>query len=151
MPKTLFLLLLFFFLLTPLSFARHKSGSHSHHSNYHYTFHRSTYHHSTSHRSLSHKTKSYSARSYRTKSYSYKSHPRSHKSSYCSSCPRDIHGRINRSTIARKEFMKQTGYPHGRKGYVIDHVPPLKKGGSDSPSNMQWQTKEAAKAKDKWE
>jgi len=47
--------------------------------------------------------------------------------------------------------MKQTGYPHGRKGYVIDHVRPLKRGGSDSPSNMQWQTKEAAKAKDKTE
>jgi len=28
---------------------------------------------------------------------------------------------------------------------------PLKRGGADKPSNMQWQTKEAAKAKDKWE
>jgi hypothetical protein len=27
----------------------------------------------------------------------------------------------------------------------------LKRGGADAPSNMQWQTKEAAKAKDKWE
>jgi hypothetical protein len=47
--------------------------------------------------------------------------------------------------------MKQTGYPHGRKGYVIDHIVPLKKGGCDCPSNMQWQTKADAKAKDKWE
>ena len=47
--------------------------------------------------------------------------------------------------------MKQTGYPHGRKGYVIDHIVPLSKGGADAPSNMQWQTKDAAKAKDKWE
>jgi hypothetical protein len=32
---------------------------------------------------------------------------------------------------------------------VIDHVTPLKRGGADDPSNMQWQTKEGAKAKDK--
>ena len=47
--------------------------------------------------------------------------------------------------------MKQSGYNHGRKGYVIDHIVPLYKGGCDCPSNMQWQTKEEAKAKDKWE
>ena len=47
--------------------------------------------------------------------------------------------------------MKQTGYPNGRKGYVVDHIIPLKKGGCDCPSNMQWQTIEQAKAKDKVE
>jgi hypothetical protein len=36
-------------------------------------------------------------------------------------------------------------------GYVVDHVQALKHGGRDEPSNMQWQTVEAAKAKDKWE
>jgi len=35
--------------------------------------------------------------------------------------------------------------------YVVDHVTPLKRGGADLPSNMQWQTKQAAKAKDKSE
>ena len=144
MKRILPFLLIFFFLFSPLSFARHRSGSHSRHSSYHYTSHRSSYHHSTSHRSSYH----------RTKSYSYKSHSSSYhksRSNRCSSCPRDSRGRIKRSATARKDFMKQTGYPHGRKGYVIDHVRPLKRGGSDSPSNMQWQTKEAAKAKDKTE
>jgi hypothetical protein len=47
--------------------------------------------------------------------------------------------------------MRQSGYPHGRKDYVVDHVVPLACGGADSPSNMQWQTKAEAKAKDKWE
>jgi hypothetical protein len=47
--------------------------------------------------------------------------------------------------------MRQSGYPYGRKGYVVDHVVPLACGGADSPSNMQWQIKAEAKAKDKWE
>lgn len=68
-----------------------------------------------------------------------------------SSAPRDSHGRIKRSQTARYQFMKQTGFAKGRPGYVVDHIIPLKEGGCDCPSNMQWQTKEAAKAKDKWE
>lgn len=36
-------------------------------------------------------------------------------------------------------------------GFVIDHVKPLACGGIDDASNMQWQTKADAKAKDKWE
>jgi len=47
--------------------------------------------------------------------------------------------------------MRQTGYARGRPGYVIDHVRPLACGGADAPSNMQWQTSAAAKAKDKVE
>src|SRR5438552_3856623 len=31
---------------------------------------------------------------------------------------RDSNGRIKRSAEAKKDFMKQTGYPKGRKGYV---------------------------------
>ena len=37
------------------------------------------------------------------------------------------------------------------KGYVIDHVVPLKRGGADSPGNMQWQSLSSARAKDRIE
>jgi hypothetical protein len=64
---------------------------------------------------------------------------------------RTRNGRIARSEEAKRQFMRQTGYPRGRPGYVIDHVRPLACGGADSPSNMQWQTLSDAKAKDKVE
>jgi hypothetical protein len=47
--------------------------------------------------------------------------------------------------------MRESGYPNGRPGYVVDHVVALKRGGADSPGNMQWQTIEDAKAKDRIE
>jgi hypothetical protein len=64
---------------------------------------------------------------------------------------RDSHGRIKRSPAARRKFMNESGYPHGRKGYVIDHIKPLECGGPDTPKNMQWQTVAEAKAKDRTE
>ncbi len=64
---------------------------------------------------------------------------------------RDQNGHIKRSQAAKGAFMRMTGYPHGRLGYVVDHIIALKHGGADAPSNMQWQTVEEAKAKDKWE
>jgi hypothetical protein len=36
-------------------------------------------------------------------------------------------------------------------GYVVDHIIALDCGGKDAPSNMQWQTVAAGKAKDKVE
>src|SRR5437870_5252678 len=67
------------------------------------------------------------------------------------------HGRIERSAAARDAFMRSHPCPStgGRSGacpgYVVDHVIALKHGGADAPSNMEWQTIEAAKAKDRWE
>ena len=70
---------------------------------------------------------------------------------------RDAHGKIARDPRQTNAFKKQhlcpsTGKTSGScPGYVIDHVIPLKRGGADSPSNMQWQTEGAAKQKDKRE
>jgi len=47
--------------------------------------------------------------------------------------------------------MRQTGYPRGRKGYVVDHIVRLECGGADVPSNMQWQSVQEAKIKDRTE
>jgi len=76
---------------------------------------------------------------------------------YSTGIERDSKGRIKRSESAKHDFKAlhpcpATGSSSGScRGYVIDHIKPLACGGADSPSNMQWQTKADAKAKDKWE
>jgi hypothetical protein len=59
--------------------------------------------------------------------------------------------RAAHSQAATRAFEVQTGYPNGRPGYVVDHIRPLACGGVDAPSNMQWQTIAAARAKHKAE
>lgn len=68
-------------------------------------------------------------------------------------CPvaRNKHGKILRSRAAIAAFKRQSGYPKGRSGYVIDHVIPLCACGPDIPANMQWQRADSAKMKDKIE
>jgi hypothetical protein len=89
-------------------------------------------------------------------SHSYSGSAR-HRSTYAAGVPRDANGRIARSEEAKYQFKKMhpcpaTGSPTGAcPGYVIDHVQPLKRGGADAPYNMQWQTKEEAKIKDRTE
>lgn len=62
-----------------------------------------------------------------------------------------------RSTKARNHFMKlnpcpSTGLTKGKcPGYIIDHIIPIKRGGRDCPLNMQWQTLEDSRAKDRAE
>ena len=68
--------------------------------------------------------------------------------------PRDSRGRILRDPKQRARFQARhpcpsTGEPTGScPGWEVDHVCPLSCCGKDDPSNMQWQTVEAAKATD---
>jgi len=83
--------------------------------------------------------------------------PTGHSSTRALGAIHDSHGRIRRSATARLDFEHHHPCPSTGKtsgacaGYVVDHVVPLKRGGADAPSNMQWQTIDAAKAKDRWE
>ena len=62
-----------------------------------------------------------------------------------------------RSYKAKSQFKQlhpcpATGKSKGScKGWIIDHIKPLACNGADHPSNIQWQTKADAKAKDKLE
>src|SRR5690242_4054321 len=63
----------------------------------------------------------------------------------------------HRSSSAKHEFQHlnpcpSTGGVRGScPGYIIDHIVPLCAGGPDRPSNMQWQTVQEAKKKDRLE
>ena len=57
-----------------------------------------------------------------------------HRSTHSSSrSAKSHHGKIHRSAAARDQFMRQSGFPHGRKGYVVDHKIALACGGADEP------------------
>jgi hypothetical protein len=75
----------------------------------------------------------------------------------CVALPVSASAKQPRSASVKHEFQlthpcPATGRTSGAcPGYVKDHVVPLACGGPDAPSNMQWQTRADAKAKDKWE
>lgn len=84
-------------------------------------------------------------------------HGASGSSSKAAGVKRNATGHIRRDPAARRAFQHAHPCPSTGKtsgacpGYVVDHVKPLKRGGADSPSNMQWQTVPEAKRKDKIE
>lgn len=67
------------------------------------------------------------------------------------------HTKTRRSTTVLRHFAQQQPCPSTGlhqlpcPGYVIDHIKPLACGGEDAPANLQWQTKQEAKDKDRWE
>jgi hypothetical protein len=75
----------------------------------------------------------------------------------CVALPISALAKQPRSASVKREFQLThpcplTGRTSGAcPGYVKDHVKPLSCGGPDAVSNMQWQIRAEAKAKDKWE
>jgi hypothetical protein len=119
-------------------------GSHTHaYSGSHSSYHSHSY---SSHRAHSHSSTYHAPRTY---------HAHAGTTHYPGE--RDKHGHLERSEEAKGSFKRQHPCPStGRSsgacpGYVVDHVRPLECGGADAPSNMQWQTVSAGKAKDKTE
>lgn len=55
-----------------------------------------------------------------------------------------------RNTNKAQKFRRDQGYK-GHKGYIVDHICALECGGLDLPINMQIQSTEESKKKDKWE
>jgi hypothetical protein len=128
---------------------RSSSGSHS-----------STHPATNSHTSSSHSASGSHSSGSHSGAKSHSSSTHSGTGSHSKSAPgiqRDSHGKIARDPRQTNAFKKQHPCPSTGKtsgscpGYVIDHIKPLKRGGADSPSNMQWQTEGAAKQKDKVE
>lgn len=72
-------------------------------------------------------------------------------------CSFAIPAHAKRSYAAKQEFRQAHVCPSTGKskgpcpGWTVDHVMPICHGGADAAYNMQWQTKEEAKAKDQWE
>ena len=70
-----------------------------------------------------------------------------HPRTYCATCARDSHGRIQRSSSEREKFLKSQGLTHTPPGHQVDHIKPLSKGGADKTWNMQLIPKNSPKEK----
>lgn len=56
---------------------------------------------------------------------------------------------VRRHSTAVEHFKRMT-VPHD-SNYVVDHIVPLCACGKDTTANMQWQRRDSALAKDRWE
>jgi len=56
-----------------------------------------------------------------------------------------------RNPAVKHQFDVLNGFPHGRKGYIVDHVCSIFNNGIDDISNMQYQTIAESKKKDRIE
>ena len=76
--------------------------------------------------------------------------------------PRDAAGTIERSVVARAQFVRDTPCPVNHQftgacpGWSVDHVFPLADGGCDAAVNMQWlpltiKSCAGVQCKDRWE
>lgn len=71
--------------------------------------------------------------------------------------PCHVSAKVKRDPSQVRAFKRLSPCPaNGRSkgscpGWIVDHIKALACGGADSPANMQWQTVEQAKAKDRWE
>jgi hypothetical protein len=55
--------------------------------------------------------------------------------------------KVARSSSEKEKFLRSKGYTKVPKGYEVDHIQPLSKGGQDNPSNMQLISKQQHKQK----
>ncbi len=74
----------------------------------------------------------------------------------CKNCVRDLNGTISRNPAPVRAFRAKhpcpaTGSVKGVcNGYVVDHIKPLSRGGTDTAGNMRWRTiAQAAKERPK--
>lgn len=69
----------------------------------------------------------------------------------------DAFGATPRGRHAPQAFQKLSPCPANGKtsgacpGWIKDHIVPLYCNGPDTPANLQWQTVEESRAKDRWE
>lgn len=141
---TVLLAILFTFSLTSENLAQKKSSSfHFKTKSYsNYKLPKSTYKSNTY---KAPKLKSYTPKSYSLPKSTYKSGSTTYfvgENYKTTGMPK-----VKRSEAAKEKFLKQKGYKKVPKGYEVDHIIPLSKGGQDDPSNMQLITKEAHKQK----
>ena len=59
--------------------------------------------------------------------------------------------KVQRSSANRNEFLRSKGYSKTPTGCEVDHIVPLSSGGTDSPYNMQFITKEQHQSKTAFE